>query len=128
MPFASVVTVIVASPSLNALTKPLSLTEATVGALEANMTFLFVALDGKTVTPICFSSPLSKVISSTSISKPVVAVSLTVTLTVLVSGLPSAAGATVLTVITALPTPLAVIKPSSSTVATSSLFEQYKNQ
>ena len=111
---SSVVTVIVAVPSETAVTKPLEETVATEGELVVQLTLLFVASDGRTVAVSWLDSPSVNVKVDLSSQTPVTEITFlfTVTLQVAVQ-LPSS----VVTVIVAVPSDIAVTSPDEETEA-----------
>ena len=111
---SAVVTVMVAAPSLSAVTRP-STTEAIAGWLLSHVTALLVALAGSTVGVKVKVPPSTRYCSGSLMVTPVTGTAASVTVTVAVPFflLPSLAVA----VMTAVPVPAAVTKPVALTVA-----------
>ena len=122
LPPSDVVTVIVAEPTVLAVTTPELDTVATLVLLEDQVTFLFVELDGATVAVRVSVSPGARVNEVLSSVTPVTEITFAVTVNEQVAFLPPS---TVVTVIVALPVDLAVTTPDVETVATLVLLEDH---
>jgi len=84
-PPSSVVTVIIASPALIALTFPFSSTVTTDSSLELQVTFLLVASSGKIVAVSCVTLPTIKSNELSSNEMPVTGTTFSLTVTSQVS-------------------------------------------
>jgi hypothetical protein len=122
LPPSCVVTVIVAFPADTAVTSPLAFTVATAVLFELHVTFLLVALAGRTVAVNCCVAPIEieADVGDTDTLSTGTLHELTVTCAVAVKP-PSC----VVTVMLAVPAATPVTTPEALTVATEGLFDDH---